>query len=141
MLEPTLKQYLPEAIGKLGGYYSATFELICAARDRTCRVFQNVQVEPSRSRCPPPSRNHPGRFTLRYSSSSFMSFIHTISDRDSFALAAFRTNYLRACLPIRGKGGETRDCHLTLSLSPSLHSHPMATQAQNHPTKDSAQRN
>jgi hypothetical protein len=42
MLEPSLKQYLPEAIGKLGGYYPATFELICTARDRTCRVFQNV---------------------------------------------------------------------------------------------------
>ncbi|PVH73067.1 hypothetical protein DL98DRAFT_595369 [Cadophora sp. DSE1049] len=78
MLEPTLKQYLPEAIGKLGGYYSATFELICAARDRTCRVFQNVQVA---------SRNHPGRFTLRSSSSSFTNFIHAISDRDSYALA------------------------------------------------------
>lgn len=25
----SLKQYLPEAIGKLSGYYSATFELIC----------------------------------------------------------------------------------------------------------------
>ncbi|TVY16270.1 hypothetical protein LARI1_G008014 [Lachnellula arida] len=37
MLEPTLKQYLPEAISKLARYYSATFELVCAARDRTCR--------------------------------------------------------------------------------------------------------
>jgi hypothetical protein len=42
MLEPTLKQYLPEAIGKLARYYSATFELICAARDKMCRIFQNV---------------------------------------------------------------------------------------------------
>jgi hypothetical protein len=39
MLELTLKQYLLEVIGKLAGYYSATFELICAIRDRTCRVF------------------------------------------------------------------------------------------------------
>jgi hypothetical protein len=46
MLEPTLKQYLPEAIGKLARYYSVTSDLVCAARDRTCRVFQNVQVEP-----------------------------------------------------------------------------------------------
>jgi hypothetical protein len=46
MLELTLKQYLLEAIGKLARYYSTTFELVCATRDRTCRVFQNVQVEP-----------------------------------------------------------------------------------------------
>jgi len=46
MLEPTLKQYLPEAISKLAGYYSATFKLVCAARDKTCCVFQNVRVEP-----------------------------------------------------------------------------------------------
>jgi hypothetical protein len=42
MLEPTLKQYLPEAISKLGGYYSAAFKLIYAARDRTCHIFQNI---------------------------------------------------------------------------------------------------
>jgi hypothetical protein len=52
MLEPTLKQYLPEAIGKLARYYSATFELVCAARDRTCRVFQNIQVEPFQIQMP-----------------------------------------------------------------------------------------
>ena len=46
MLEPTLKQYLLEAIGKLARYYFATFELVCTTRDKTCRVFQNVQVEP-----------------------------------------------------------------------------------------------
>ena len=43
---PSLK-YLPEAIGKLGRYYSASSELICAARDRKCRVFQNIQVPAS----------------------------------------------------------------------------------------------
>jgi hypothetical protein len=52
MLEATLKQYMPEAIGKLAGYYSATFELVCAARDRTCRVFQNVRVEPFQIQMP-----------------------------------------------------------------------------------------
>jgi hypothetical protein len=52
MLAPTLKQYLPEAIGKLGGYYSAAFELICATRDRICRVFRNVQVEPFQIQMP-----------------------------------------------------------------------------------------
>ncbi|KAG4438648.1 hypothetical protein IFR05_005892, partial [Cadophora sp. M221] len=34
MIEPSLKAYLPEAIGKLGRYYSATSELVCAARHR-----------------------------------------------------------------------------------------------------------
>ena len=34
--DPTLKKYLPEAIGKLGRYYSASSELVCAARDRKC---------------------------------------------------------------------------------------------------------
>ena len=36
ILDPTLKIYLPEAIGKLGRYYSATSELVCAARYRAC---------------------------------------------------------------------------------------------------------
>ena len=52
MLESSLKQYLPEAIGKLAGYYSAIFELICASRDRTCRVFQNIWVEPFQIQMP-----------------------------------------------------------------------------------------
>jgi hypothetical protein len=43
--DPTLKKYLLEAIGKLGRYYSAPIELVCAARDRECRVFQRVLVE------------------------------------------------------------------------------------------------
>ena len=30
MIDPTLKAYLPEAVGKLGRYYSATSELVCA---------------------------------------------------------------------------------------------------------------
>jgi hypothetical protein len=43
---PSLKNHLPEAIGKLARYYSAAFELVCAARDKRCRVFQNIEVEP-----------------------------------------------------------------------------------------------
>ncbi|TVY32390.1 hypothetical protein LSUB1_G008540 [Lachnellula subtilissima] len=43
---PSLKHHLPEAFSKLGRYYSASLELVCAARDRTCRVFENIQVEP-----------------------------------------------------------------------------------------------
>jgi hypothetical protein len=41
-----MKMYLPEAIGKLSRYYSAPAELVCAAGDRKCRVFQNILVEP-----------------------------------------------------------------------------------------------
>jgi hypothetical protein len=43
---PSLKNHLPEAIGKLARYYSAAFELVCAARDKKCRVFQYIEVEP-----------------------------------------------------------------------------------------------
>ncbi|KAH7303693.1 hypothetical protein BKA65DRAFT_225964 [Rhexocercosporidium sp. MPI-PUGE-AT-0058] len=50
--DPNLKKYLPEAIGKLGRYYSAPTELVCAARDRECRVFQRVLVEPFRIEVP-----------------------------------------------------------------------------------------
>lgn len=46
MIDPTLKAYLPEAIGKLGRYYSATSELVCAARHRACRPFESIEVEP-----------------------------------------------------------------------------------------------
>jgi hypothetical protein len=46
MLDPSLKAYLPEAIGKLGRYYSATSELICAARQRACRLFESIEVKP-----------------------------------------------------------------------------------------------
>ena len=50
--DPTLKGHLPEAVGKLGRYYSAPGELVCAARDRKCRVFQHIQVEPFQIRVP-----------------------------------------------------------------------------------------
>jgi hypothetical protein len=43
---PSLKKHLPEAIGKLARYYSAASDLVCAARDKKCRVFQNIEVEP-----------------------------------------------------------------------------------------------
>lgn len=45
-VDPTLKKYLPEAIGKLGRYYSATSELVCAARHKYCRVFERIEIEP-----------------------------------------------------------------------------------------------
>jgi hypothetical protein len=45
-LDPTLKIYLPEAIGKISRYYSAPSELVCAARSKVYRMFQNIRVEP-----------------------------------------------------------------------------------------------
>jgi hypothetical protein len=44
--DPSLKKHLPEAIGKLARYYSAASELVCAARDKNCRIFQNIKIEP-----------------------------------------------------------------------------------------------
>lgn len=41
--DPTLKTYLPIALGKLGRYYSASKELVHAARKHP--VFQNIRVE------------------------------------------------------------------------------------------------
>ncbi|PSS18458.1 hypothetical protein M430DRAFT_120981 [Amorphotheca resinae ATCC 22711] len=57
--DPGLKTHLLEAIGKLGRYYSASFELVCAARDRKCRVFHNVQVEPFQIPLPASIRGTP----------------------------------------------------------------------------------
>ena len=44
--DPCLKSHLIEALKKLGRYYSAASELVCAARDKTCPIFRNVKVEP-----------------------------------------------------------------------------------------------
>jgi hypothetical protein len=46
MIDLTLKAYLLEAVGKLGRYYSATSELVCAVRHRACRLFESIEVEP-----------------------------------------------------------------------------------------------
>jgi hypothetical protein len=46
MIELSLKAYLPETIGKLGQYYSATSELVCTARHRACQLFESIEVEP-----------------------------------------------------------------------------------------------
>ena len=43
---PNLKGHLPEAIRKLGRYYSAACELVCPVRDRKYSLFQNIRVEP-----------------------------------------------------------------------------------------------
>jgi hypothetical protein len=36
---PSLKNHLPNTIGKLGRYYSVSSELVCAPRDRACGIF------------------------------------------------------------------------------------------------------
>jgi OTT_1508-like deaminase len=45
-IDPSLKIYLPDAVGKLGRYYSAASELVCAARHRACRLFESIEIEP-----------------------------------------------------------------------------------------------
>lgn len=45
ILNPSLKDHLPEALGKLGRYYAAAFELVYAVRDRQCRAFLVVRIE------------------------------------------------------------------------------------------------
>ncbi|KFY64604.1 hypothetical protein V496_03141 [Pseudogymnoascus sp. VKM F-4515 (FW-2607)] len=45
-LNPSLKSHLPNTLGKLGRYYSAASWLVCAARNKKCRVFQTIAVEP-----------------------------------------------------------------------------------------------
>lgn len=44
-LEPSLKRHLCEAVGKLGRYYTASCELICAARSKSHNVFRHVAIE------------------------------------------------------------------------------------------------
>jgi hypothetical protein len=53
VLHPSLKMHLPVAMGKLGKYYSAASELVCAARDRNCPIFKSVQVKPFQIQVPP----------------------------------------------------------------------------------------
>jgi hypothetical protein len=45
VLDPSSKSSLPQAFGKLGRYYTAASELVCAARDRRCRIFLSVRIE------------------------------------------------------------------------------------------------
>ncbi len=45
MLNPSLKEHLPDAMGKLGRYYSASSELVSIARHKEYRLFENIQVE------------------------------------------------------------------------------------------------
>ena len=44
-LDPGLKTFLPEAIGKVGKYYGASLELVAAARYKAYSVFNHVMVK------------------------------------------------------------------------------------------------
>lgn len=52
VLDTRLKTSLPEVLGKIGRYYATASELICAARDRKCRVFLKVGIEPCQIEVP-----------------------------------------------------------------------------------------
>jgi hypothetical protein len=51
-LDPSLKKYLPQAIAKLGRYFSAASDLVCAARDKACRAFKRIHVAEVQIRVP-----------------------------------------------------------------------------------------
>jgi hypothetical protein len=44
-LDSGLKSFLPEAVGKLGRYYSISYELVCAARSREYSIFNRIAIE------------------------------------------------------------------------------------------------
>ncbi|KAH8803097.1 hypothetical protein F5884DRAFT_861435 [Xylogone sp. PMI_703] len=59
--DPNLKPHLSNAIGKLGRYYSASKQLVCAARAKESRIFQNIQVESFNIQKPIASAGIPGK--------------------------------------------------------------------------------
>ncbi|KAL9591377.1 MAG: hypothetical protein Q9179_007784, partial [Wetmoreana sp. 5 TL-2023] len=46
-LNPELKIFLPEAVGKLGRYYSISHELVCVARSEEYSIFNSITVDTS----------------------------------------------------------------------------------------------
>ena len=46
-LNPELKIFLPEAVGKLSRYYSISCELICVARSEEYSIFNSITIETS----------------------------------------------------------------------------------------------
>ena len=46
-LNPELKTFLPEAVGKLGRYYSISYELVCVARSEEYSIFNSITIETS----------------------------------------------------------------------------------------------
>ena len=51
-LDPVLKSFFPEAVGKLGRYYSISHELICVARSKEYSIFHSVAIGTSPIRRP-----------------------------------------------------------------------------------------
>ena len=46
-LNPELKTFLLEAVGKLGRYYSISYELVCVARSEEYSIFNSIAIETS----------------------------------------------------------------------------------------------
>lgn len=44
-LDPELKRFLPEAVGKLGRYYSICRDLVCIARSEEYPMFKSINIE------------------------------------------------------------------------------------------------
>ncbi|KAL8822476.1 MAG: hypothetical protein Q9191_006787 [Dirinaria sp. TL-2023a] len=44
-LDPELKAFLPEAVGKLGRYYSICCDLVCIARSEQYPMFKSINIE------------------------------------------------------------------------------------------------
>ena len=51
-LNPELKTFLLEAVGKLGRYHSISYELVCIARNEKYSIFNSMKVETSPTLCP-----------------------------------------------------------------------------------------
>ena len=46
-LNPELKIFLPEAVEKLGRYYSISYELVCVVRSKEYSIFNSITIETS----------------------------------------------------------------------------------------------
>lgn len=51
-LNPELKTSLPEAVRKLGRYYSISYELVCVARSEENSIFNSITIETAPTRRP-----------------------------------------------------------------------------------------
>ena len=51
-LESGVKEFLPEAVEKVGRYYSISYELVCAAQNKEYSIFNSIMIETSPIRRP-----------------------------------------------------------------------------------------
>lgn len=56
-LNPELKTFLPEAVEKLGRYYSISYEVVCVARSEEYSIFNIITIETSPTLRPSQSSN------------------------------------------------------------------------------------